>query len=121
MMILCTNLLLPFLGMLVLPPLLVANLSRSNTFCTNLLSPIFGTLLLLPQLVANIRTNVFFNMHMMLVGTPPVLESAPNRPLAVLLQPCAILCPLFCMLVPFLNLKFVAILVACMMMPPWSM
>ncbi|CAK0807485.1 unnamed protein product [Prorocentrum cordatum] len=105
MMMLCTKLLLPPLGMLLLPPLLVASLSRSNTFCTNLLSPIFGTLLPVPLLVANIRTNVFFNMHMMLVGTPPVLKRAPNRPLVVLLTPCTILCTLFCMLVPFLNLN----------------
>ncbi|CAK0905550.1 unnamed protein product [Prorocentrum cordatum] len=87
MMMLCMKLLLPFLGMLLRPPLLVASLSRSNTVCTNLLSPIFGTLLLLPLLVANIRTNVFVNMHMMVVGTPPVLESAPDRPLLVLLPP----------------------------------
>ncbi|CAK0865217.1 unnamed protein product [Prorocentrum cordatum] len=121
MMMLCTKLLLPFVGMLLRPPLLVANLSLSNTFCANPPSPIFGTLLLLPLLVANIRTNVFFNMHIMLVGTLPVLESAPNRPLLVLLQLCTILCTLFCVLVPLLNLKLVTILVACVMMPPLSM
>ncbi|CAK0861716.1 unnamed protein product [Prorocentrum cordatum] len=122
MIMLCAKLPLPFFGMLLLPPRLVANRSRSNTFCTNLLSPIFGTFLLLPLLVvAYIRTNVFFNMRMVLAGTPPLLESAPNRPLVVPLPPRTILCTLFCMSAPFRNLKFVAILVACMMMPPWPM
>ncbi|CAK0830518.1 unnamed protein product [Prorocentrum cordatum] len=77
-MMLCTKLLLPFLGMLLRPPLLVANLSRSNTFCTNLLSPIFGTLLLLPLLVANIRTNVFLQHAHDAGGDPAGARERPG-------------------------------------------